>query len=97
MIFLTAVTSSDFSRISTIKYSQILKLREINSRDDIINRAIEEFNFSIFLGQNSNTTVRGEGELDHDLFARLPRNKDGKRDEAIGPPSDGKERQSFLK
>ncbi|EFN68646.1 hypothetical protein EAG_01217 [Camponotus floridanus] len=36
----------------------ILKLREINSRDDIINRAIEEFNFSIFLGQNSNTTEK---------------------------------------
>lgn len=38
-----------------------------------------------------------EGEPDHDPFSRLPRNKDGKRDEVIGPPSDSKERQSFLK
>jgi len=38
-----------------------------------------------------------EGKPNHDLFMRLSRNKDGKRDEAIGPPSDSKERQSFLK
>lgn len=58
MVFLTADIASDFSLIPAIRYSQILKLREINSGDDIINRAIEKFNFSIFLGQNSNTMER---------------------------------------
>lgn len=60
----------------------------INNGDNIIDHTIEKFNLPIFPGQNS-SAVRweegGEGKPDHDLFARLPRNKDGERDEAIGP------------